>query len=148
VGEAPGKVEDYFLKPFVGPAGKILRKAIADARSVVSIPRPRIYYTNLVQCRPVDAVGGNREPTVHEINLCRSQFLQVLDKSNPTVVVLLGRLAQKHLASVCKAAVCAWHPAYVLRRGGLGSSEYNELCGSLEEAFSKLPMKGSRHEEE
>ena len=45
VGEQPGDMEDRHGRPFVGPAGRLLDKALADAR----IPREQVYVTNAVK---------------------------------------------------------------------------------------------------
>lgn len=54
VGEGPGRVEDDYGGPLIGPSGQLLDKALAS----VGITRDHVYVTNIVKCRP----RGNRTP--------------------------------------------------------------------------------------
>src|SRR5262245_24793672 len=62
VGEAPGEVEVREGRPFVGPAGRLLDRALETA----GLSRDAVWATNVVKCRPVQGVGRamrNRAPT-------------------------------------------------------------------------------------
>ena len=137
VGEAPGKVEDYFREPFVGRAGRLLSEVLRRCQEKHSGERLiTVYITNLIQCRPCDSLGGpNREPVLSEVIACRQNFLSRLRRAHPKIVLLLGKVTRQHLKMICPAAYCTLHPAYVLRCGGVGSSEFNVLLNVVEEAY-------------
>ncbi|QOX80862.1 uracil-DNA glycosylase (plasmid) [Trichlorobacter lovleyi] len=61
IGEAPGGDEDEQGRPFVGAAGKILRRLMAEA----GVDPSEVWITNIVKCRP----PGNRRPTGKEKGL-------------------------------------------------------------------------------
>src|ERR671912_2483737 len=66
VGEAPGKQEVEEGRPFVGNAGKLLDKLLAEA----GIDRSKLYVTNVVKIRPTKESGGstaNRPPRAGEV---------------------------------------------------------------------------------
>jgi len=86
VGEAPGKKEDISGRPFVGQAGRILEKALASA----GLERDEVFITSVVKCRP----PGNREPMADEMEACRDYLRRQADALRPSVVILLGRVAQ------------------------------------------------------
>src|SRR6185369_13363482 len=70
VGEQPGDREDEAGRPFVGPAGKLLERAIAEA----GLDRARIYLTNTVKHFKWEARGKKRihqKPNAGEIQACR-----------------------------------------------------------------------------
>lgn len=87
VGEAPGENEDLQGKPFVGRAGDILNKYMAE----VGLDRGRVMITNTVKCRPPD----NRAPEEDEMAACRP-FLNSELKGRK-VIIGLGKSAVKDL---------------------------------------------------
>jgi len=89
VGEAPGRYEDRVGAPFVGPAGKILDGLL----KIAELPRDKIYITNAVKCRPVSETGGNRSPTVEEVQNCSPKLFDEIEKIRPKLIVTLGRVA-------------------------------------------------------
>jgi len=86
VGEAPGRMEDKTGRPFVGPAGRMLDKALSEA----GLKRKDVFITSVVKCRPPE----NREPEVDEITACSRYLERQVDAIGPRVVVLLGRVAR------------------------------------------------------
>jgi len=85
-GEAPGSEEDKAGKPFVGKAGKLLRRALEE----MGLPPYRI--TNAVRCRPpMNKLRG------HEIDHCRENLHDELLKYRPKLIVVLGASALKSL---------------------------------------------------
>src|SRR5207253_4437917 len=64
VGEAPGFHEDKQDLPFVGQAGKLLEKLLAQ----IGLQRGYVYIANVLKCRP----PGNRDPLPDEIEACES----------------------------------------------------------------------------
>lgn len=98
VGEQPGDQEDRAGKPFVGPAGQLLARAVDEA----GIPRGACYLTNAVKhFRFTQAGPGKRRihqtPELSHITACRSWLEAELEVLTPRVVVVLGATAGKSL---------------------------------------------------
>jgi DNA polymerase len=92
VGEQPGDKEDLQGRPFVGPAGGILDKALAAA----GIDRNDVYVTNIVKHFKWEPRGKRRlhkKPNVLEIGACRPWLDAEIKVVKPDVVVLLGATA-------------------------------------------------------
>jgi DNA polymerase len=97
VGEQPGDQEDLAGKPFVGPAGKLLDKAMAEA----GIDRRRVYVTNAVKHFKFERRGKRRlhsKPTAGEVKHYRWWLEKELDLVKPRLVVALGVTAALALA--------------------------------------------------
>jgi len=130
VGEAPGDKEDLTGKPFVGPAGRVLDKAIAEA----GIERAQVFVTNAVKHFKFEPRGKRRlhkKPNAHEIERCH--WWTDLERAivKPKVVVALGATAVRSLMgktlTIGKirgkvvempgggAMVATVHPSYILR---------------------------------
>jgi len=89
VGEQPGDQEDKQGRPFVGPAGKLLDRALAEA----GIEKDRIYLTNAVKHFKHEIVGNrriHRSPNRGEINACRPWLVEELQVIKPRLLVCLG----------------------------------------------------------
>jgi len=82
VGEAPGAEEDRTGRPFVGKAGALLDRLLAEA----GLDRSGVAVVNVVQCRP----PGNRTPTATEATRCRGWLERKLHLIGPELVVALG----------------------------------------------------------
>jgi uracil-DNA glycosylase len=98
VGEQPGDVEDREGKPFVGPAGRLLVKAVEDA----GIPRDAIYRTNAVKhFRFKQAGPGKRRihqtPDLAHLTACRPWLVAEMRIVDPKVTVCLGATAVRSL---------------------------------------------------
>jgi DNA polymerase len=96
VGEQPGDQEDKAGRPFVGPAGKLLDKALVAA----GIDRDRVYVTNAVKHFKFEERGKRRihkTPSRTEVVSCRPWLLTEIRAIAPDVVVLLGATAAKAL---------------------------------------------------
>lgn len=94
VGEQPGDREDVEGRPFVGPAGVLLDRALAEAK----IPRESVYVTNLVKHFKFTRSGKRRihqTPDSGEVEACRPWLFQELELVKPEVLVLLGATAAK-----------------------------------------------------
>jgi len=130
VGEQPGDQEDRQGEPFVGPAGALLDKALADA----GIPRNEVYLTNAVKHFKWEPRGKRRihkKPRASEVKACRPWLEAELRAVQPDVVVCLGATAaQSVLGSTFKLmkqrgqmvsspiaprVVATIHPSAVLR---------------------------------
>ncbi len=97
VGEQPGDQEDLQGLPFVGPAGKILDRALADA----GIDRSRTYVTNAIKHFKFEPRGKKRihkKPNASEIEACKWWLDQELALIKPALTVALGATAARALA--------------------------------------------------
>ncbi len=145
VGEAPGYYEDQQGIPFVGQAGKLLDKLLAD----ISIKRAEVYITNVVKHRPPE----NRDPFPDEIKFCKPFLDRQLEIINPQVIVALGRFGLQYFFPDSKISADhgvprfwgvrlvypVYHPAAALRNPAVGRV--------LREDFLKLPEIISKKEE-
>lgn len=130
VGEQPGDQEDLQGLPFVGPAGAVLEKAMAQA----GMKRDGIYLTNAVKHFKWELRGKRRlhkTPAQKEISACHLWLEEEMERVQPEVVVALGSTALKSvlqdgsvtMKSVMDApvmhdgrwVVTVYHPSYVLR---------------------------------
>jgi DNA polymerase len=96
VGEQPGDREDIEGHPFVGPAGRILDRALEEA----GIDRSEVYITNVVKHFKYTMRGKRRihqRPNAEEIAACRPWLDIELELVNPQVLVCLGATAAKAL---------------------------------------------------
>jgi DNA polymerase len=96
VGEQPGDQEDKAGSPFVGPAGKLLDRALVEA----GIDRSETYVTNAVKHFKWQARGKRRihqKPNWEEINACRPWLDAELAVVRPRVLVCLGATAAQAL---------------------------------------------------
>jgi uracil-DNA glycosylase family protein len=130
VGEQPGDYEDVKGKPFVGPAGKLLDRALEDAR----IERDDVYVTNAVKHFKWEPRGKRRihkKPNSRDIAACRPWLEAEVRAVKPHVLVCLGSTAAqtifgpqfrvtKQRGEVMKSAfadrtVATVHPSSLLR---------------------------------
>jgi DNA polymerase len=98
VGEQPGDQEDKQGEPFVGPAGRLLDKALTEA----GIDRDTTYVTNAVKHFKFTLAEGSKRrihkaPDLRELTACRPWLLAELHLVRPDVVVALGATAGKAL---------------------------------------------------
>jgi uracil-DNA glycosylase family protein len=129
IGEAPGEYEDREGVPFVGPAGRMLDRALA----AVGLDRGELYITNVVKHRPWVQQGGrrkNRPPKTSEIKACRPWLDAELTLLRPDIVVCAGAPAarailgkdfkltqqrgQWYSTPTIPHVLATLHPAYVL----------------------------------
>jgi uracil-DNA glycosylase family protein len=148
VGEQPGDQEDQQGKPFVGPAGKLLDKALEDA----GIDRSAVYVTNVVKHFKWQARGKRRihqKPNWSEIAACRPWLEAELDVIEPRVLVCLGATAAQALlgrdfrvsrqrgelveSDLAENVIATVHPSSILRADDeTRDLEYRELVRDLE----------------
>lgn len=150
VGEQPGDVEDEEGLPFVGPAGRMLDRALEAA----GIDRGETYVTNVVKhfkWKP----GPPSKPRLHakpnrgEILACRPWLDAEIERVDPAVVICLGataaqallgsdiRVTRDHGAPLSvngRQAVVTIHPSAVLRAGDARSERLAQLVADLEVA--------------
>jgi uracil-DNA glycosylase len=128
VGEQPGDREDREGQPFVGPAGKLLDKALAE----VHIDRKQVYVTNAVKHFKFEQRGKRRlhaRPTAGEVKHYRWWLKKEIELVDPGVLVALGATAAlalsgkpvavtKHRGPVTfdgRKGYITIHPSYLLR---------------------------------
>ena len=148
VGEQPGDQEDLQGKPFVGPAGKLLDKALEDA----GIDRSQVYVTNVVKHFKWQARGKRRihqKPNWSEIAACRPWLEAELEVVEPRVLVCLGATAAQALlgrdfrvsrqrgvpadSDLAEHVIATVHPSSILRADEeTREREYRELVRDLE----------------
>jgi uracil-DNA glycosylase len=96
VGEVPGDQEDFQGKPFVGPAGKLLRVLLVEA----GIDLKQVYLTNVVKHFKWELRGKRRihkTPNASEIKACRFWLYPEIAALKPRVIVCLGATAAQAL---------------------------------------------------
>jgi uracil-DNA glycosylase family protein len=96
IGEQPGNDEDLAGRPFVGPAGRVLDKALGEA----GIDRKKVYVTNAVRHFKFEPRGKRRlhkRPNAHEIERCRwwTDLERVLVE--PKLIIAMGATAARGL---------------------------------------------------
>ena len=130
IGEQPGDQEDIQGKPFVGPAGKLLQRALDEA----GIDRRRVYVTNAVKHFRFTMRGKRRlheKPNAGQVKACRPWLEAEIEVVAPRMLVLLGAtaaqsvigpgfLVSKQRGEVVKTsfgipAVATVHPSSILR---------------------------------
>jgi uracil-DNA glycosylase family protein len=97
IGEQPGDQEDLAGRPFVGPAGKMLDRALAEA----GVDRTKVYVTNIVKHFKNEPRGKRRlhkKPNRSEVEVCKVWFDQELALVRPLLVVAMGVTAASALA--------------------------------------------------
>jgi uracil-DNA glycosylase family protein len=152
VGEQPGDQEDLQGKPFVGPAGKLLDKALEDA----GIDRSRVYVTNVVKHFKWTGRGKRRihqKPNWSEIAACRPWLEAELDVVQPRVLVCLGATAAQALlgrdfrvsrqrgvpveSELAEHVVATVHPSSILRADER-EREFAEFVKDLEKVAALI----------
>ncbi len=156
IGEAPGAKEEKQHKPFVGPAGQILKRLL---RKFALYQKKEVFITNITKCR----LPGNRDPMTAEKEACLPYLWQELSIIQPKLVVTLGNVPTKQFIE-CKSVtevrgtshripipVPPWtmrffptyHPAVLLHpHTGM------DYEGMLEEDFLKIPYLMAHPEED
>jgi uracil-DNA glycosylase family protein len=92
VGEQPGDMEDRKGRPFVGPAGRLFDKALAEAR----ISRERVYVTNAVKHFKFMQRGKRRlhqKPAIRQVTACKPWLEAEFEALRPKIVVCMGATA-------------------------------------------------------
>jgi len=94
IGEQPGDSEDRAGRPFVGPAGEVLNRALTEA----GINRSEIYLTNAVKHFAFEQRGKrriHRTPRLSEVTACKPWMEAELERIAPKLAVCLGATAAK-----------------------------------------------------
>src|SRR3546814_7059062 len=119
IGEQPGDQEDHAGQPFVGPAGQLLDKALADA----GISRSQTYVTNAVKHFKFEQRGKRRihqKPNAGEIEACRWWLDQERQLIRPRATVALGATAARAMLGKAVTITASRGQAHALADGGKG----------------------------
>ncbi|MGH9623425.1 MAG: UdgX family uracil-DNA binding protein [Bryobacteraceae bacterium] len=152
VGEQPGDEEDRKGLPFVGPSGRLLSKAIAEA----GLDREKIYVTNAVKHFTFEERGKRRihaKPNLAEVSACKPWLEAELHSIEPEMVVCLGATAAQSLLGTsfritrqrgvffshpwAKQIVATVHPSAILRMPDRYEEEYGLFLKDLRQIASK-----------
>lgn len=159
VGEQPGDQEDLAGKPFVGPAGKMLDKALAEA----GIGRTEVYVTNVVKHFKNEPRGKRRlhkKPNRAEVEVCKIWLDQEIALVRPQLVLAMGVTAASALAGKAvtlsklrgqeitfagQRGMVTIHPSSILRAPDeMGRRQaYAGLVEDLKLALTRLPDDGA-----
>jgi len=158
VGEQPGNDEDLAGKPFVGPAGKLLDKALAEA----GINRDEVYVTNAVKHFKWEPKGKRRihkKPNAREMAACRPWLDAEIDLLKPQVLVCLGATAAQSLigkdfkvserrgewieSPLAPNVVATVHPSSILRAPDdkTRRAEYGRFVADLRKIAKRIQAK-------
>jgi uracil-DNA glycosylase len=155
VGEQPGDGEDRQGRPFVGPAGKILDRALDEA----GLSRPAVYVTNAVKHFYFEERGKGRihkKPLASHVKACRPWLDAELEVVKPEVLVLLGATAAQAVfgpafritrdrgkpltTALARVAIATAHPSSILRAPDSQAREeaFQALVADLRVAAEQL----------
>lgn len=131
LGEQPGDMEDLSGRPFVGPAGQLLDRALAE----LGLDRAQLYLTNAVKHFRFERRGRfrlHRNPEPSHVQACRSWLAGEIERVRPDIIVCLGATAAQavfgarfrlmdergvwHTLHDGTRAFSTVHPAWVLRQ--------------------------------
>ena len=154
VGEQPGDVEDREGHPFVGPAGRLLDKALGEA----GISRQQTYVTNAVKHFRFIQRGKRRlhqKPAIRQVTACRPWLEAEIEAIQPKIIVALGSTAAqavlaravrvtqergKFIPIGSREAFITIHPSAILRlrESGERQREFNRLVDEMKTVRRKI----------
>jgi DNA polymerase len=155
VGEQPGDQEDKTGKPFVGPAGRMLEKALLEA----GLKRSEFYVTNAVKhfkWRPQGDKRIHEKPNGKEITACKPWLKAELELVQPDILVCLGSTAAQAVlgrrvtikqerghffpSDFSEATYVTVHPSSLLRQPDSESRRkaYREFLGDMKKVHRQL----------
>jgi DNA polymerase len=154
IGEQPGDSEDRAGRPFVGPAGEVLNRALAEA----GMRREELYLTNAVKHFAFEERGKrriHRTPRLSEVTACKPWMEAELEQVAPEIVVCLGATAAKAVfgaqfrltdqrgkfleSRFAGKTLATYHPSAVLRADSPAAQDelYRILVGDLKEVAAE-----------
>jgi DNA polymerase len=162
VGEQPGDKEDLAGKPFVGPAGGLLNRALEEA----GIDRSDVYITNAVKHFKFEERGKRRihkKPADSEIAACRPWLEAELTRIKPEIIVCLGSTAARAVIGkqhrvlkdrgrffehpIAKSVTSTVHPSAILRAPDPNQrqADYEAFVKDLKGVRQKLEKAAQAH---
>ncbi len=156
IGEVPGDEEDVQGRPFVGPAGRLLDKALAEA----GIDRKSVYLTNAVKhfkWKPQGKRRLHQKPNAAEIRACDPWLRAEMTLIKPRILVCLGATAAQSLlgktfrvtqmrgqwldSPLAEKVMATIHPSAILRTPhDLREQAYREFVVDLTKIASKIVL--------
>ena len=156
VGEQPGDMEDREGQPFVGPAGRLLDKALGAA----GIPRQQAYVTNAVKHFKFIQRGKRRlhqKPLIRQVTACKPWLEAEIDVIQPKIIIALGSTAAhavlgravrinqergKFIPLGSREAFITVHPSAILRLQETGEREreFDRLVEDMKTIRRKLKL--------
>jgi uracil-DNA glycosylase len=151
VGEQPGDAEDLAGKPFVGPAGRLLDRALGEA----GVARSALYVTNAVKHFGYRPMGNKKrlhqKPPYHCVVACRPWLIAEFESLRPEVILCMGATAAQSLMgprfSIMRnfgevletpwaKLLVTYHPSALLRmpRGEPRDAAYAQFVAALRHA--------------
>jgi DNA polymerase len=145
IGEAPGRDEDLEGLPFVGRAGKLLDRMLAE----IGLDRRKVYITNVLNWRPPQ----NRDPSPEEAATCLPFLHRHIELADPKLMILLGAVSVRHVLGLTEGITRVrgkWnlyqsvvlnrsipvmptlHPAYLLRQPAAKRLAWRDLLAVAE----------------
>ena len=110
VGEAPGRNEDTYGKPFTGDAGKYLNSLL----DTIGLKREEVIITNTVKCRPL----RNRTPGRDEAEFCKTRWLDLeITMVQPEIIVAMGKVAIETFLGEASVEHVHGIPQYITYQG-------------------------------
>jgi len=152
IGEAPGKMEDENKEPFIGAAGKLLRKALRE----VGITSHYYWLTNVINCRPKDNKFTETNTKIALKKHCNEGLYEELEYlkgrgykmliplgNNPcnAFVTIPPKITKVHgqtFEELGFLIMPTYHPSYIVRNGGEGSNLWDEWLLDLQNAQKEL----------
>jgi uracil-DNA glycosylase len=155
VGEQPGDIEDQQGAPFVGPAGRMLDRALEDAR----ISRDKVYVTNAVKHFKWIWRGKRRlhqKPSIRQVIACRPWLEVEIEAVQPQILVCMGATAAQSVLGkpvaimkergrfidsvLGKLAFVTIHPSAILRQRDSDEreQEYHRFAAEMKVVKRKL----------
>lgn len=153
VGEQPGVTEDEQGRPFVGPAGEVLRGLMEE----VGLDASRCYLTNSVKAYQYEERQGrryNKNPDYRQVNVCKPWLVAELESVRPRVVVTLGRIAAfallgrqvnlhrergEYRTRFAEHTFVTYHPAAILRAPqGAGRAQMRDALREVLEEVARI----------
>ncbi len=134
IGEAPGRDEDLQGIPFVGRAGKLLDKMLAE----IGLNRNDVYIANILKCRPPE----NRDPETEEVDQCLPYLIKQIKLIKPKIICSLGRVAAQRILQTTMSLgamrgrwfdyhgikfMVTYHPAAILRTNSYMAGALQDL---------------------
>ena len=102
IGQAPGKKELKYDKPFIGPAGKRLFKWLKEANVGEAEFRNFSFFTQMMKCYPGSSEGRDLKPNPQQLRNCAPYLEEEFKLLRPELVIPIGKLAIEKLLGKVK----------------------------------------------
>ena len=150
IGEAPGRQERKRHRPFIGPAGQVLRTAMERTEAMLGLGISWVV-CNVIQCFPrtQDNPDRFRVPSLSEATCCRGNLEHLVSSYSPAGVILLGQVPQFYIHKLgilpkdkTTRTFAMYHPSYILRRGGINTAIGRQWLSDFVSNIDSLQQQG------